>query len=116
VKSVSASSHKAPPSARAKLPWPLPLPPQRIPVCASPLASYAIVVAVEAWGKADPRAVASFRCQRHARGRAWPDTLLLQRVPVGGLSQQGAAAIFAQLVAWLRQRAQTDAIRVEAQP
>ncbi len=101
-------------SANPRLPWPPPQRPQRIPVCASLLATYSIVVGVEAWDKADPRAVASFRCQRHAKGRAFSDTLLLQRVPLAALTEQAATAHFARLVAWLRDRAQTDAIREEA--
>ncbi len=96
------------------MPWPIPERPERVPACVSPLATYSIVLGVEAWDKADPRAVLSLRCQRHAKGRAFADTLLLQRVPLAGLTREGAAAIFAQLVAWLRQRARTDAIREEA--
>ncbi len=106
--STTASWQKAPLNARARLPWPLPLSPQRIRICASPLASYSIALGVEAWDKADPRAVAFFRCQRHARGRAFADTLLLQRVPLAGLAREGAAAIFARLSAWLRGRAAVD--------
>ena len=114
--STKASSQKAPRNARLKLPWPVPLSPVRVPVCLSPLASYSVVAMVEAWDKDDPRAVASFRCLRHARGRAWPDTLVLQRIPLAGLTEEAAIRQFARLVAWLRERAQTDRIREEARP
>lgn len=112
----SAASQKISPKASPRLPWPLPLRPARIPICASPLASYCIWLGIEQWGIDDPCAVAFFRCQRHAKGRAWPDTILLQRVPLVGLTREGATAIFAGLAAWLHARAQTDAIREEAQP
>jgi hypothetical protein len=98
---------KASPGPR--LPWPLPSCPARVHVCESALAAYSIVVGVEAWDNADPRAVLSLRCARHIKGRAFPDTLLLQRIPLTGLNREQATEIFAQLAAWLCGRAQFDA-------
>ena len=114
--STSEEYTKTPRRSTPRIPWPLPLRPQHIHVCDSPLATYSIVLGVEAWDKDDPRAVAFFCCQRRARGRAFPDALLVQRVPLTGLTREGVAAIFAQLVAWLRAHAQTDTIRDEARP
>ncbi len=102
---TTISSQKSLKNTRAKLPWPLPLAPVRIPVCASPLASYAVVAVLEAWDKADPRAVLSLRCERHAKGRAFADMLLLKRVPFPGLTKEAAQVIFVGLARWLRERA-----------
>jgi hypothetical protein len=94
--------------ATDRLPWPIPERPRIVSICRSPLAAYSIVVALEAWDKTDPRAVLSFRLQRHAIGRAFADTLLLQRVPLSNLNQQAAAAIFEGLAGWLRDRARLE--------
>jgi hypothetical protein len=113
VATTIASFHKALRNARANLPslpWPIPERPQVISVCASASANYTVVVAVEAWDKADPRAVISFRCQRQTVGQAFADTLLLQRVPLAGLSQGQAEAIFTRLVVWVQSRAESESL------
>ncbi len=110
------SSQRKPKNPLPKLPWPLPERPARVHVCASPLAAYSIVLGIEAWDKADPRAVAFFRCQRHARGRAFPDTLLLERIPIAGLTRECTTVHVKWLIKYLRGRARADAICVGAQP
>ena len=69
---------------------------------------------VEAWDARDPRAVLSLRCERHARGQSFPDTLLLQRIPLAGLTRHGATATFARLVVCLRDRAGVDRLGVQS--
>jgi hypothetical protein len=101
-------SQKSPSSARARMPWPIPERPHIVSICRSRLAAYSIILALEAWATDDPRAIASFRCQRHAKGRAFADTLLLQRVPLSNLNQEAATAIFEGLAGWLRERARME--------
>jgi hypothetical protein len=104
-------SQKPRAGARGRVPWPIPERPRLVSICRSPLAAYSIVVALEAWAADDPRAVASFRCQRHAKGRAFADTLLLQRVPLSNLNEEAAVAIFEGLASWLRDRARLEVSR-----
>jgi hypothetical protein len=72
------------------------------------MASYSIVCGIEAWDKADPRAVAVFRCERHASGRAFPDLVLLQRIPFACLTRTVAEAQLERLAYQLRDRAVLD--------
>src|SRR5208283_4833532 len=81
-----------------KLPWPIPVRPVRVDICQSSLEKFSIVVGLEAWDKDDPRAVATFRCEGHVQGRAFPDTILLHRVQFRGLRRVAATEIFSRLV------------------
>lgn len=80
-------SQKTSPGARARL-WPIPERPTRIHICDSELARYSIVYGIEAWDKSDPRGVAVFRCERHGADRAFPDLLLVERVPLARLNRK----------------------------
>jgi hypothetical protein len=74
-------------------------------ICASALAEYSVGFGIEAWDKADVRAVLLLRGLRQVNGRAWPDTLFIRRIPLGGLTREMAGACFAEVVDWIRARA-----------
>ncbi len=114
MQSYAKPSRGTSPNRQPRLPWPVSQSPARIPVCESSLAAYSIGICLEQWAKDDPRGMLVLRAERHARGRSFPSLLLLWRLPLGGLTQTRAEGAFAELTAWLRDRAQTDAIREEA--
>jgi hypothetical protein len=101
---------------RGKLPWPIPERPARRDICDSTSARYSIVAGLEAWDKNDTRAVAVFRCERHVSGRAFPELILLQRVPLQGLTRADAEGIFTRLAKFLESWAQSAERALEATP
>jgi hypothetical protein len=98
----------------AEVPWPIPERPVRLEVCESGRSVFSVVLALEAWDKEDPRAVAAFRCEQHVKGRAFPDLLLLERVPLKDLTKRRAGQHLLRLKSVLLKRCSSEESSVEA--
>src|SRR6266849_1107854 len=105
---VIASWQKAPSRARARLPWPLPMRPTRICICESNGSRYLIGVSLKQYDKDDPRGVLVLEGQKSGRG-ACLLYLGSWRIPLAGLRRARAEKAFAELVGFLRSRAEIDA-------
>jgi hypothetical protein len=96
------------------LPWPLPERPTRICICQSSAACYTVEVSLEQFAKDDPHGLLALRAEKFTQ-ESWPFFIAGWRVPLAGLARERAESDFMELARFLRCRARTDAICVEAQ-